>query len=357
MGNPGPNSLIYGGTGATVGATGSTGSINWITPNFSNNTGFYISETSYINYEGVTGSTGNATGWVSGINIGDTIQVWHIGDPSNFQIGTVTSVTDLGNHSLVQFNNVVANGIGITGSYYTASYSKRGVTGPAGFGETGATGSSGPTGPTGSSGPTGPTGPGFTTISPTGGNNNYVLTAVGNDSSANAEANLTFDGNTLTIGGTVGSTGTALSVIGASAGSILTVTDTISGTLFSVNNISGTPIFSVNSNGAYYPSSVELNNVNGGPIDLVTVGASSGLAAWFDYHAYDPGAPASRAGTVTANWLGDLTDITYTDTSTSDLGSSTSDLSFDVGISGTNIVLSATATINTYNIKVGTRIV
>jgi hypothetical protein len=28
-----------------------------------------------------------------------------------------------------------------------------------------------------------------------------------------------------------------------------------------------------------------------------------------------------------------------------------------VGISGTNIVLSATATINTYNIKVGTRIV
>jgi hypothetical protein len=328
MGNPGPNSLIYGGTGATVGATGSTGSINWITPNFSNNTGFYISETSYINYEGVTASAGNATGWVSGINIGDTIQVWHIGDPANFQIGTVTSVTDLGNHSLVQFNNVVANGIGITGSYYTASYSKRGVTGP-----------------------------GFTTISPTGGNNNYVLTAVGNDSSANAEANLTFDGNTLTIGGTVGSTGTALSVIGASAGSILTVTDTISGTLFSVNNISGTPIFSVNSNGAYYPSSVELNNVNGGPIDLVTVGASSGLAAWFDYHAYDPGAPASRAGTVTANWLGDLTDITYTDTSTSDLGSSTSDLSFDVAISGTNIVLSATATINTYNIKVGTRIV
>ena len=343
MGNPGPNSLIYGGTGATVGATGSTGSINWITPNFSNNTGFYISDTSYINYEGVTGSIGNAMAWVSGINVGDTLQVWHIGEPSNFQIGTVTSVTDLGNHSLVQFNNVVANGIGLTGSNYTVSYSKRGITGAAGI--------------NGATGPTGATGPGFTTISPTGGNNNYVLTAVGNDSSASAEANLTFDGNTLTIGGTVGSTGTALSVIGASAGSILTVTDTISGTLFSVNNISGTPIFSVNSNGAYYPNSTELNFVNGGPIDLVTIGASSGLAAWFDYHAYDPGTPASRAGTVTANWLGDLSDITYTDTSTSDLGSSTSDLSFDVAISGTNIVLSVTATTNTYNIKVGTRII
>ena len=281
--------------------------------------------------------------WVSGINVGDTLQVWHIGEPSNFQIGTVTSVTDLGNHSLVQFNNVVANGIGLTGSNYTVSYSKRGPTGP-----------SGPTGPTG---PSGPTGPGFTTISPTVGNNNYVLTAVGNDSSASAEANLTFDGNTLTIGGTVGSTGTALSVIGASAGSILTVTDTTSGALFSVNNISGTPIFSVNSNGAYYPNSTELNFVNGGPIDLVTIGASSGLAAWFDYHAYDSSAPASRAGTVTANWLGDLSDITYTDTSTSDLGSSTSDLSFDVAISGTNIVLSVTATTNTYNIKVGTRVI
>ena len=218
----------------------------------------------------------------------------------------------------------------------------------------GVQGSTGPTGPAGS---TGETGPGFTTISPTGGNDNYVLTAVGNDSSASAEANLTFDGNTLTIGGTVGSTGTALSVIGASAGSILTVTDTTSGTLFSVNNISGTPIFSVNSNGAYYPNSVELNYVNGGPINLITLDASSGLAAWFDYHAYDPSAPASRAGTVTANWLGDLSDITYTDTSTSDVGSSTADLTFDVAISGSDIVLSATATTKTYNIKVGTRVI
>jgi hypothetical protein len=296
---------------------------------------------------GVTASNNaNYTNWLSGAKTlfdeGKTVrmELYVVGDTSRMGIWTVSGITAASGSEYYQIDvtNVVGSGQLTTGVPSTISWVADGL---------------------GLTGPAGPTGPGFTTISPTGGNDNYVLTAVGNDSSANAEANLTFDGNTLTVGGTVGSTGTVLNVIGASAGNILTVTDNASGTLFSVNNISGIPIFSVNSNGAYYPGSVELNYVSGA-VSLITIDASSGRAAWFDYSAKDVSNNGARAGTVTAIWdTSGAVVVTYTDTSTADINGSTEDLIFDVVNNGVNntITLQATATVKTYNIKVGTRVI
>ena len=124
-----------------------------------------------------------------------------------------------------------ATGAGVTG--YTGATGPTGKTGPTGPGSTatGPTGWTGPTGPTGRTGPTGPTGPtgqtgptgptgrtgptgptGFTGFTgPTGVSftgitnalDNRVMTAV-NSLSANAEANLTFDGTNLFVYGNVG---------------------------------------------------------------------------------------------------------------------------------------------------------
>jgi hypothetical protein len=98
-------------------------------------------------------------------------------------------------------------GTGATGP--TGATGGTGPTGPTGqsgaTGFTGHTGFTGPTGPigTGATGFTGPTGPGFTTINGNFTATTSVLTANGDQSSANAVYNLTFDdtlnGGTLSV--------------------------------------------------------------------------------------------------------------------------------------------------------------
>jgi hypothetical protein len=56
-----------------------------------------------------------------------------------------------------------------------------------------------------------------------------------------------------------------------------------------------------------------------------------------------------------AAWDG--TSATYTDTSTPDLNSTTTPLSFQVVVSGSDVNLIADATSGTWTIKVGTRII
>jgi hypothetical protein len=77
-----------------------------------------------------------------------------------------------------------------------------GVTGPTGpQGPQGITGATGYTGIDGVTGATGATGPGFQAISNAG--DNRILTSDGGTATANAEGNLTFDGTTLGLTGTV----------------------------------------------------------------------------------------------------------------------------------------------------------
>ena len=219
-------------------------------------------------------------------------------------------------------------------------------------GTNGTSGSSGTNGTSGSSGTNGTSGTGFNTIAnPL---DNRILTSDGTPNAANAEPNLTFDGNTLVLGGATGSTGTVITVIGSS-GQLMNVTDTLTGVIFQVGDISGIPIFQVNSNGAIYISSVTLNAMTsaGSPYSLLSVDKTTGSAAFYDYSTNN--GTAYRSGTVMVVWDG--TNVVYTDTSTSDLGGSTIPISFSAVISGSNIVLSAEIVSGTWTVKIGARII
>jgi len=183
-----------------------------------------------------------------------------------------------------------------------------------------------------------------------------LLTSNGTVNAAVAEPNLTYDGNTFTIGAITGATGTTLQVLGSS-GELLKVTDTLTGMIYQIGDISGTPIFQVNSNGAIYISTISLPGLTstGSPHSGVTFDKTTGTACYFDYRVSDSGSGAYRAGTVMSVWDG--TNVSYTDTSTTDLVASTADIEFTVGISGSNLILYVNITSGTWALKVGARII
>ncbi len=118
-------------------------------------------------------------------------------------------------------------------------------------GTQGATGAQGGTGAQGTTGAQGATGASAGITSYTNVADNRVITSV-NSSTINAEANLTFDGSTLTVSG---NTANKVSIIGSGSaanytifsvdganGRLLEVTDDLSDSLFSVNTIAGLPV-------------------------------------------------------------------------------------------------------------------
>ena len=140
------------------------------------------------------------------------------------KIGNIVSDS----HSVTGSLNI-SGSLNINGTSYTAATSgtsgtagssgTSGATGAAGSsgtsgssgsagtsGATGAAGSSGTSGATGAAGSSGTSGTGFSTITNT--SDNRVLTSLGTANTANAEANLTFDGTTLNINGNTLITGT-----------------------------------------------------------------------------------------------------------------------------------------------------
>ena len=166
--------------------------------------------------------------------------------------------------------------------------------------------------------------------------------------------NLTYDGNTLTIGGSTGGTGTIVNVYGSS-GQLFSVTDSLTGTLFQVGDISGNPILQVNSNGAVYLNSSINAGITGGTTTLLSIDKTTGTACYFDYRVSNSSTGAYRAGTVMSVWDG--TNIEYTDTSTADLVASTAGIEFVVSVSGSNIIISSVVTTGTWSIKVGARVI
>ena len=75
----------------------------------------------------------------------------------------------------------------------------------------------------------------------------------------------------------------------------------------------------------------------------------------FEYIVYNAGTTSMRAGTILCVW--NSTGASYTDTSTTDLGTSTTGISFTVTSSGGIVTLNALITSGTWNIKVGTRVI
>jgi len=158
--------------------------------------------------------------------------------------------------------------------------------------------------------------------------------------------------NVLNVVGS-GSTSPIFRVQG-SQGELFAVTDSLTGSLFSVNDISGLPIMEVFSDntilmGSYFAPSLNTTYrliVNSGLTNLYSIPVSAYTGAFYEYTVSNPS--NARAGNIMAIFSG--TSIQYTETSTLDIGSTTG-VTFSVGISSGNAVLSVSATTNNWTVK------
>lgn len=163
----------------------------------------------------------------------------------------------------------------------------------------------------------------------------------------------TISGSILTVIGS-GSTQPIFTVQG-SQGELFSVTDSLSGSLFSVNDISGLPILEVFSDnttlvGNYQAPALvtTAKNVltNSGSFTIYSIPTASYDGAFFEYTAKS--GSNARAGQIMAIWSG--TSVNYTETVTTDFGT-TSGLSLNVSISGSNMVLTGSASTTAWTIK------
>lgn len=170
----------------------------------------------------------------------------------------------------------------------------------------------------------------------------------------------TLSGSLPTISGSIlkvigsGSTQPIFTVQG-SQGELFSVTDSLSGSLFSVNDISGLPILEVFSDnttliGNYQAPALitTAKNVlsNSGSFTVYSLPTASYDGAFFDYTARS--GSNARAGQIMAIWSG--SSVNYTETTTTDFGT-TSGLSLNVSISGSNMVLTGSASTTAWTVK------
>jgi hypothetical protein len=151
-----------------------------------------------------------------------------------------------------------------------------------------------------------------------------------------------------------GDTTPVFSVQGSS-GELFSVTDSLTGSLFSVNDISGLPILEVFDDdtilmGSYAAPSLNTTakvTANSGQTTVYSIPASAYTGAFFDYTVVN--AIGARSGNVMAIWSG-TSNIEFSETSTTDIGNS-SDLTFDVAISGTDVLFRASANTDSWTVK------
>ena len=155
---------------------------------------------------------------------------------------------------------------------------------------------------------------------------------------------------------TLRSTGTGSTIfrVQGNSGELFSIVDGLTGSLFSVNDISGLPILEVFSDetilmGDYAAPSLntttKVTSVTGSNT-IYSISKSLYTGAFFEY-TVTKGTNA-RAGMIMSVWNG-LT-ASYLDTPTADIGS-TSDIVFVVSATGSNAVLTASASTNNWVIK------
>jgi hypothetical protein len=153
---------------------------------------------------------------------------------------------------------------------------------------------------------------------------------------------------------TVYKSGSTVVSIQGSQGELFSITDSLSGSLFSVSNISGLPILEVFSDnttlvGNYLDPmlvTTQLVTANSGSTTVYSLPTASYDGAFYDYVVRS--GSNSRAGQIMAIWSG--SSANYTDNSTTDFGS-TANLSFNVIVSGSNMVLRSTVTTGSWTVK------
>ena len=107
--------------------------------------------------------------------------------------------------------------------------------------------------------------------------------------------------------------------------------------------------------GNTYIDSATQNNIGVGTTAVLTLPSTTGQSAYFEYVVFNSGTTAMRAGTILCVW--NSTAASYTDTSTTDLGPSTTGIEFQVTSIGGTVTLNAIVSIGVWNIKVGTRVI
>jgi hypothetical protein len=155
--------------------------------------------------------------------------------------------------------------------------------------------------------------------------------------------------NILSVIGSGNSTTSPLFTVQGSSGELFSVSDSLVGSLFSVNDISGLPIVEVFSDNTMLVGSYQSPALNttvrktltGGTNTIYSIPTSAYTGAFFDYTLISSGSTGARAGTIMSIWSGSTSQ--YTDVSTNDIGTTTG-VTFSVAVSGSNAVLSSSAT-------------
>jgi hypothetical protein len=155
--------------------------------------------------------------------------------------------------------------------------------------------------------------------------------------------------NILSVIGSGNSTTSPLFTVQGSSGELFSVSDSLVGSLFSVNDISGLPIVEVFSDNTMLVGSYQSPSLNttvrktltGGTNTIYSIPTSAYTGAFFDYTLISSGSTGARAGTIMSIWSGSTAQ--FTETPTTSIGSTT-DVTFSVGVSGGNAVLSSSAT-------------
>lgn len=163
----------------------------------------------------------------------------------------------------------------------------------------------------------------------------------------------TVSGSTLTVVGS-GSSQPVFTVQG-SQGELFSVTDSLSGSLFSVNDISGLPVLEVFSDNTTLVGNYQAPALittakkvltNSGSFSVYAVPTASYDGAFFEY-TIRSGSNA-RAGQIMAMWSG--SSVNYTEMTTTNFGI-TSGVTFGVFISGSNMVLTGSASTSAWTVK------
>jgi hypothetical protein len=184
--------------------------------------------------------------------------------------------------------------------------------------------------------------------------NNFSVT--GSTQLNNLTASNTYISSTGSTTLTLYSSGTGSTVfrVQGRSGELFSVTDGLTGSLFSVNDISGLPILEVFSDDTIImgdftaPSlytTTKIITVTGSNL-VYSVPTTNYTGAFFDYTVSN--GANYRAGNITSVWYG--TTASFVETATLDIGSTTG-LSFSVGLSGSNAILSASSSTNNWTIK------
>ena len=151
-----------------------------------------------------------------------------------------------------------------------------------------------------------------------------------------------------------GSSAPLLTVQG-SQGQLFSVTDSLSGSLFSVNDVSGLPILDVNSDstvkiGNYYAPALFTTvkkTANTGVTILYSLLTGSYDGVWVDY-TIRSGSNA-RVGQVMAMWSASI--VNYAEVSASQFGSTTTQFKFGANITGSNMIITGSATTDGWTVK------